>query len=89
MKTVTIDLQRVERLRKIAKDGKLLEVEYVKKRIHEAEAQAYNLYILFGGIIDQSAVDEVVYWRLKLDSAYIDAYINIGPPGDITIAKIN
>ncbi|TNC14862.1 hypothetical protein FF100_04600 [Methylobacterium terricola] len=72
---LTDDLMiRIGRLRKAMAAGNTpREVAYVKKRLAEAEANAAALYVLFGGRIDQSAIDEAVFWKMELDGAYLRA----------------
>ena len=48
-------------------------VVHVKARLAAATRNAEQLYVLFGGQVDQSAVDEAVFWKIELDGAYLRA----------------
>lgn len=67
-------LERMGRLRSQMLEGDTpREVAYVKARLAAATRNAEQLYVLFGGQIDQSAVDEAVFWKIELDGAYLRA----------------
>ncbi len=73
--TLTPDLMaRMERLRvHLVRGDTPPAIAYVRERLDQATANARRLQILFGGQIDQGSVEEVVFWKMELDSAYLRA----------------